>query len=205
MRRLGRNRHAGSRLAAVALACMLAGSLRAETGPLERLDQAMLEIGAHIHNAKVRLKKGVFAANPAGDVAPPAPTETVALRCCQNNVETIRRGLQTVHGILGELHGYYDARQNSTGSALVEQMVARWRQMAEGMLLFIRAPSAQRAGQVLEGLIRPWNELRNGMQALEGCCPVLTPPPTAAAPEAVPEKTKEKGKERKPKSGDPMK
>jgi hypothetical protein len=63
------------------------------------------------------------------------------------------------------------------------------------MVQFARAPVEARAFDAMNGLIRPWNEFRNGVSALRSCCPLPIPVPEEVAPDEA--STGKKEKERK--------
>lgn len=159
---------------ALALFAAFAGPARAAdkdrpAGPLDQMDREMVAIGGQLRNARMRVERGIVSLRrPGADPENKSFIET----CCRNNIETVLARMRVVQKSLENTRGYFDERENDTAIGILTEMDGRFRQLAEGVLLLARAPNEERATQTLTGLIRPWNEFRNGLDALRGCCPV---------------------------------
>jgi hypothetical protein len=177
-------------LAVVATLFLSSAALPAEEpvpDPLQRMDQAMLSIGGQLRNAESRISRGMKGMS---GVAAPSPVEykTLAVQCCRSNVEAIRERMMTLQDVMEETRRHYTERQDRTALNLLDQMDTRLRRLAEATMTFVRAPDQDAAVAALKGAVLPWNEFRNGIEALRGCCPMSADglSDAAPAPEAKP-------------------
>jgi hypothetical protein len=150
----------------------------AAPGPLARMDKAMLGVGAHVQNAKAGIKRGTVGVGRPGSET---GYTTFAAGCCASHIETIKTKMVAIQQDLELVNRYYTERQNATALVVVKQMDERLRQVAQAVLSFARALDKDGALKGLEGVVQPWNEFRNGIEILEGCCPITegrgpTPP-----------------------------
>jgi hypothetical protein len=160
-------------LAVVAMVLLSGAAVLAEEtaeGPLERMDKAMLAIGGQLRNAESRITRGMKGMSGAASSA--VEYTSLAVTCCQSNIETIKEKMLELQDTMTEARRHYTARQDRTALNLLDQMDLRLRQLAEATMSFVRAPDQDGALNSLKGAVRPWNEFRNGLEALEGCCPM---------------------------------
>lgn len=146
---------------------------RDELPPVERMKQDLVGIQNNLTNANMKLKLGMAGVSRAGaeeETAqrPPTPAES----CCGGNIERINKKLHLVTRTLEELDVYYAERRNSEGLAALDQIRGELNIVARGVAMFKMAGTVDRAEQALNGIIRPFNRLREAIEQLEACCPV---------------------------------
>ena len=159
---------------------------------LDFADQKMVDVGAQLQNAKMRLNKDFAGVDPGAG----GPGTTPVVSCCRANLEKIDGKLKELRWAMGLLLEFYRGQHNSTAVSILAEMNARLDQITTGMIVFARAAADAQAFDARNGLIRPWNEFRNGVRALRRCCPV----PIEVSPDAVAdgdERTDEKRSDKK--------
>jgi hypothetical protein len=142
-----------------------------QTSPIERAAKQLKDVAGMVRNAEMRLGRNLVGASPEAGRGQ-APAQTPAAACCRTNVETITKALQALDGLTREMRGHYAQQRNSSAMGVLDQMDMRLQQMLQGTIAFARAPTEARANSALQGLIRPVNEFRNGLNALRSCCPI---------------------------------
>lgn len=179
------------------VALALGSVARAEESPLlEHIDQKMIDIGAQLTNARKRLSmsSGVVEENPNGESG-------MGLTCCTDNLRTIAEKLRVIRGSIERIAVYYADQENGEAIGILGEMDSRLLSISTGAAIFGRAPDGRSAAAALTGFVRPWNEFRNGVQALRLCCPIPIPveldPGTSAVPEAGESATKSKKRKKK--------
>jgi len=178
----------------------LGGAAETQESPmLDYLDGKMVDIGAQMQNARMRLRKDFAGVDP--DV--PADAQTPVILCCMANLETIHDRLLLLRAGMEQMLEFYRGQHNSTAVSILGQMSTRLDQLTTGMVYFARAPTEAQAFDALNGLIRPWNEFRNGVRTLRSCCPlplaVPEDPPEDGEPAQKNEKKRKKDKNKKDK------
>jgi hypothetical protein len=167
----GRSRNRGWALGLLALLA-LGPAIAAETSPLlEHVDQKMIDIGAQLTNAKkkLRMSPGMPLSEEEGR------QKGLGFVCCEANLRTIAQKLRTIRAGIERLAAYYAEQENGQAMGILGQMEMRLDQVSTGGALFGQAQDEATAQAAMLGLIRPWNEFRNGVQSLRLCCPVPIP------------------------------
>jgi hypothetical protein len=131
----------------------------------------MIDIGAQLTNSKKKLRMSPGTSAPDPDGKPIG----LGLACCEANLRTIAKKLRIIRASMERMADYYSETRNGEAMGILGQMDMRLDQLSTGAGLFAQASSEAMAYGAMQGLIRPWNEFRNGVQSLRLCCPIPIP------------------------------
>lgn len=174
-RRPGRVRGLPATIALIGLAfCPAAGAAeeKKELTPMEQLQKNLLGMQHNITASNVKLeRRPIGAANSAPETAvgrEPTPAET----CCISHVDRINLKIRSINEIADWLDPWYAEQDHAEALEALDQIRSELKILARGIAVFRMAGSTRRAGEALQGLIRPFNRLRTAIDGLEQCCPL---------------------------------
>jgi hypothetical protein len=150
--------------------------------PFEQINQDLLHIQNHVANAGMRLRHPVVSINvkPSDRPATPGPgagsAGTPARTCCQNNIDAVLQKVRVLNEQFDRLDVQKTGERRAEALTYLEMMRTRLDMVAQGMAAFATAESTGRANEALQGIIRPFNELRRAKDALEQCFPGASQP-----------------------------
>lgn len=143
-----------------------------EPTPIEQMHRALLEIQQNITGSNVKLRRNLTGTSPSlreGETRRPA---TPAEECCLPHIENITRGIRKLTRIAGQLDARYAEQQHAQAGEQLGLIRTELITIARGTAVFKMAGTKARAGEALQGLIRPFNRLRKSVEELEACCPL---------------------------------
>ena len=153
--------------------CMPVGAAEEEQPtPMEQMHRALLGIQLHITASNVKLGRNLMGTSPnlgEGEAQRPA---TPAESCCLPHIDYITKEIRKLTQIAGQLDVWYAEQQHVQAREQLGLIRTELITVARGTAVFKMAGTKARAGEALQGLIRPFNRLRKSVEDLEACCPL---------------------------------
>ena len=150
--------------------CMPVGAAGEEPlTPMEQMHKAVLGIQRNISGSNVKLKRGLTGASPRGtgeDTATPAES------CCISHINLILKKIRELTQTMDQFDLWYAKQDHAGAREQLREVRIELITVARGIAAFKMAGTKQRAGEALQGLIRPFNRLRKAVEELEACCPL---------------------------------
>ena len=176
------------RFGPVLLVCAALCGVRADPAPApsaERIEKHLLTIQNHITNAQMRVRTGGAAGMARDGEAAADPPSSLAEQCCRTNLNEIGSNLRDVTQIVDQLDVRFARERNAEALDSLKASRGWLSLMSQGLASFRLAHTPERATQALQGLVRPFNELRASLREVETCClPPAAPPAKSAKPTA---------------------
>jgi hypothetical protein len=164
---------------------VLVPALAAERAPaptiLEQVQRDLQDIQNHVTNAGMKLRHPVVGVtvNPGPNAAASPPPSTPARACCQGNIEVLQQRIRELNELFDRLDVQYAQRRHAEALGHLKTMRTRLDVVAQGVAAFATAGSNPRATEALQGMFRPFHDLRKATDALAQCCPLADPAPAA--------------------------
>ncbi len=172
-KRCSRSVHAAIVLGGVVLGGMtVAGEREKEPTPIEQLNRDLLGMQRNISSSNMKVERRMAGVAPLVNDDGTTRQPTVAEACCMPHIERINKKIGSMTRTVDRLDLEYAGAENSRGLTTVNEIRTQLTILSQGMSAFKTAESQQRAQQALQGLIRPFNRLRGGIETLQECCPV---------------------------------
>jgi len=147
------------------------GKAAPAAAPLDAMKADLLTIQNHVTNANMRLWRKTVGMTPEG-AEPGAKPRTPAETCCWINLDAITAALQHLAGTVDQLDVHFARRQDQPALEQLTRVRAKLAIVFQGVSEFRAAATQDRAAEALDGLIRPFRDLR---QAVEGLAAFALP------------------------------
>ncbi len=145
-----------------------------ELEPLPRLEKALEEIGAHVHNASVRVRYVSQSGPTPGGLVNRKERKIVntSQDCCVTNVKVIAERLETVTKAIRELYALHQQGRDETAINLVAHMGGHVVELQEGFRQFRQASESTAAKIGLNHMGQALNHVRRDLEEYHDCCAV---------------------------------
>ena len=137
---------------------------------VEEIEKHMRGIQNNIKNATMRVKHGMSGLSSTDERETGGRPATPAEACCAPNLDRVREKIQGLTRDLERIYRHYSAEGNAEAEAKLEAVREPLKVVAAGMAQFKMAGTTDRAVQALQGLIRPFLDLRAAVDELVECC-----------------------------------
>ncbi len=153
--------------------CMPVGAAEEEQlTPMEQMHRSLFGIQQHITGSNVKLKLALTGTSSnvpdVGTERPATPAES----CCIAHIDRITKEIRELIQMMDRLDLSYAEQNHAEARAQLDPIRTELITVARGMAVFKMAGSKPRAKEALQGLIRPFNRLRQAVEELEACCPL---------------------------------
>ncbi len=153
--------------------CMPVGAAeKEERTPMEQMRRALLGIQQHITGSNMKLGRGMTGATSNVPHEATGRPATPAESCCIAHIDHITKKIRELIQMVDRLDLWYAEQDHAEARAMLGQIRTELITVARGMAVFKMAGSRPRAKEALQGLIRPFNRLRQAVEELEVCCPL---------------------------------
>jgi hypothetical protein len=163
----------GCRTAVLLVVLALAGPAAAADEDLptvEEIEKYMRAIQSHVKNANLRVKNGMAGVSSEDGASAQGRPPTPAEACCSSNLEHVRESIAGLSKALDRTYRHYAEQGNADAVARLEAVRQPLQAVAAGMAQFKMAGTQGRAIEALQGVVRPFLELRAAVAELGACC-----------------------------------
>ena len=129
--------------------------------------EQLVKIRNQLQNARARMSNGIVGMTR--DTPATAASTTPATSCCSVNLEKIGAAVATLQKTLDAVDGCYGDRGETDARAAGKFVASDLALFSDAMRQWSETPDPRLAEAQLAVLVRPFNQMRDGLRALPEC------------------------------------